>query len=164
MAVTPFWVFNGLSVTATDAVIAAIAARADVATVEDDVAEIVPLRSKPCRATPARAGAHPDCDAHAGAEHPAPIPTSPVSPRRPPDPPEPNITAVNAPALWSLGDTGQGIVVASLDSGVDVGHPDLAPRWRGGTNSWFDPYGQHPDDADGHDRARHGDDGRDGRR
>ena len=58
--------------------------------------------------------------------------------------PEPNIALVNAPALWSQGYMGQGVVVASMDSGVDVSHPDLATRWRGGTNSWFDPYGQHP--------------------
>ena len=27
--------------------------------------------------------------------------------------------------------------MAIVDSGVDVQHADLAPRWRGGTNSWF---------------------------
>ncbi|MDH3262243.1 MAG: S8 family serine peptidase, partial [Acidimicrobiia bacterium] len=58
--------------------------------------------------------------------------------------PEPNLTAVNAPALWNLGHTGQGVVVASLDSGVDLNHPDLINRYRGGSNSWFDPYNQHP--------------------
>jgi subtilisin family serine protease len=58
--------------------------------------------------------------------------------------PEPNIAMVNAPALWSQGYTGAGMVVANLDSGVDVNHPDLSTRWRGGSNSWFDPYGQHP--------------------
>jgi subtilisin family serine protease len=58
--------------------------------------------------------------------------------------PEANISVLNAPALWDQGFTGQGIVVASMDSGVDVNHPDLAARWRGGTNSWYDPYGQHP--------------------
>jgi len=54
--------------------------------------------------------------------------------------PEWNITKIRAPELWNLGYLGQGVVVASLDTGVDVEHPDLAPRWRGGTNSWFDPY------------------------
>lgn len=60
--------------------------------------------------------------------------------------------ALRAPAVWDLGNTGQGVVVANLDSGVDGSHPDLAPRWRGGTNSWFDPYGQHgtPTDLTGH--------------
>jgi subtilisin family serine protease len=58
--------------------------------------------------------------------------------------PEWNISLVNAPALWDRGFTGQGVVVASLDTGVDVTHPDLAGRWRGGTDSWYDPFGQHP--------------------
>jgi serine protease AprX len=58
--------------------------------------------------------------------------------------PEPNISLVNAPALWDQGISGQGVVVANMDTGVDVSHPDLAARWRGGSNSWFDPYGQHP--------------------
>ncbi len=59
-------------------------------------------------------------------------------------PPEPNITLVNAPSLWNLGYFGQGVVVANMDSGVDVSHPDLSSRWRAGLNSWYDPYGQHP--------------------
>ncbi len=67
--------------------------------------------------------------------------------------PEPNISLVSAPAVWNLGYTGQGVVVASLDSGVDLNHPDLVGRWRGGTNSWFDPFGEHPNspaDMSGH--------------
>ncbi len=66
---------------------------------------------------------------------------------------EPNVSLVNAPALWSQGYYGQGIVVASMDTGVDISHPDLSTRWRGGSNSWFDPYGQHPTtptDLNGH--------------
>ncbi len=50
---------------------------------------------------------------------------------------EDNIDLVGAPALWNSGYTGQGVTVAIVDSGVDVQHADLAPRWRGGTNSWF---------------------------
>ncbi|MBC7442048.1 MAG: S8 family serine peptidase [Ramlibacter sp.] len=73
--------------------------------------------------------------------------------------PEPNLATVSAPALWNLGFSGQGVVVASLDSGVDVSHPDLAGRWRGGTNSWYDPYGEHPitpTDLSGHGTATTG--------
>jgi VCBS repeat-containing protein len=66
--------------------------------------------------------------------------------------PEWNIAAVNAPSLWNLGYIGSGIVVANMDTGVDPAHPDLAGKWRGGTNSWYDPSGQHttPSDASGH--------------
>lgn len=66
--------------------------------------------------------------------------------------PEWNIDAVGAPALWSKGLTGLGTVVAGIDTGVDALHADLATRWRGGANSWYDPNGEHatPYDASGH--------------
>jgi subtilisin family serine protease len=58
-----------------------------------------------------------------------------------------NISRINAPNLWSAGIDGTGSVVASFDTGVDVNHPDLKYRWRGGAcgappdcPSWFDPY------------------------
>lgn len=65
----------------------------------------------------------------------------------------PNLTHIGAPAVWARGFTGQGVVVAVLDTGVDLNHPELAARWRGGANSWFDPYGEHPEqpvDLSGH--------------
>lgn len=67
-------------------------------------------------------------------------------------PPEWNLNAVHVPELWSLGYTGGGVVVANMDTGVDQSHPDLAGKWRGGTNSWYDPHGEHatPYDRDGH--------------
>ncbi|GIG21333.1 hypothetical protein Cch01nite_20570 [Cellulomonas chitinilytica] len=74
-------------------------------------------------------------------------------------PTEPNVARVGAPAMWAQGFTGQGVVVASMDTGVDVTHPDLASSWRGGTNSWFDPNGQHPTtptDVSGHGTATTG--------
>ncbi len=64
-----------------------------------------------------------------------------------------NVNAVGAPALWGQGFNGSGSVVAVIDSGVDVAHPDLAASYRGGSNSWFDPYGQH---ATPYDRLGHG--------
>lgn len=67
-------------------------------------------------------------------------------------PAEWNLNAIHAPELWSLGYDGTGAVVAGMDTGVDVNHPDLAGGWRGGTNSWFDPNGEHatPSDTNGH--------------
>lgn len=69
-----------------------------------------------------------------------------------PLPAEWNLAMIDAPAVWLRGIRGQGVVVASLDSGVDASHPDLAPRFRGGANSWFDPHGEHatPTDTNGH--------------
>lgn len=66
--------------------------------------------------------------------------------------PEWNLEAIRAPELWALGHTGAGVVVATMDTGVDVNHPDLSGRWRGGLNSWFDPTEEHaaPFDAHGH--------------
>ncbi len=69
---------------------------------------------------------------------------------------EDNIALVKAPDLWALGFDGQGMVVATMDSGVDIDHPDIGARWRGNDllgNSWFDPNGEHPlvpTDVDGH--------------
>lgn len=63
-----------------------------------------------------------------------------------------NLQAINASALWDLGFTGQGVVVASMDTGVDSLHPDISTKWRGGSNSWFDPHGVYtsPYDSNGH--------------
>jgi subtilisin family serine protease len=72
--------------------------------------------------------------------------------------PEPGIELVNAPDLWGMGATGSGVVVASVDTGVELTHPDLALSWRGGTNSWFDPDGVYdsPTDRNGHGTATTG--------
>ena len=63
-----------------------------------------------------------------------------------------NLTSIGVPAVWQRGITGQGVVVAVLDSGVDMSNADLSAKWRGGSNSWFDPYNEHtsPADLSGH--------------
>ncbi len=108
--IVPFWIFNGLSVTANAAVIEEIAARVDVRTVTPDAIDLLAVE---------------------------PAATEPM--------PSGNLSLIHAPEMWQMGYTGQGIVVASLDTGVDLTHPELQVRWRGGSNSWFDPYNQHPD-------------------
>ncbi len=63
-----------------------------------------------------------------------------------------NLVRIKAPNLWDRGFTGAGIVIAAMDTGADLAHPELIGKWRGGTNSWYDPNEEHaePYDADGH--------------
>jgi uncharacterized repeat protein (TIGR01451 family) len=122
---TYFWIFNGLALTATPDVILEIARRPEVAAVSPDWA-IAP---------------------------PAPPPGGDISVL---GAAEPNLTLINVPAVWALGYTGQGIVVANMDTGVgynSFSHPGLRAKWRGGSNSWYDPYGESPttpSDLNGH--------------
>ena len=45
-----------------------------------------------------------------------------------------NVTKVNADDVWEMGYTGQGIVVAVIDTGVNYNHTDIAANmWDGGT-------------------------------
>lgn len=43
-------------------------------------------------------------------------------------PPEWNLTMLGAQQLWQQGFTGQGMVVATMDTGVDAMHPDIGPK------------------------------------
>jgi PKD repeat protein len=75
-----------------------------------------------------------------------------------------NITRVNADDVWGMGYTGQSIVVANIDTGVQHDHPALYRQyrgWEGGSTydhnyNWYDPYHQGPDggtipeDVNGH--------------
>ena len=68
----------------------------------------------------------------------------------------PNVTQVQADQVWNLGYTGQGIVVAVIDGGVNYNHLDLKDHlWDGGeafpNHGWdFDANDNDPMDYDGH--------------
>lgn len=53
-----------------------------------------------------------------------------------------NLIQIGAPDLWKRGITGQQVVVANMDTGVDINHSELFSRWRAGNNSWYDPHCQ----------------------
>lgn len=69
-----------------------------------------------------------------------------------------NLSRIGALSMWNRGFTGQGVVVANLDTGVDISHPALGAKWRGGSNSWFDPFNSTtvPYDLSGHGTATMG--------
>jgi subtilisin family serine protease len=78
-----------------------------------------------------------------------------VSPDGPAAPtvPQWNLTMIGADRVWSqLGVDGSGIVVGASDSGVDGRHPALAGGFRGGDDSWYDPWNgtRVPTDHGGH--------------
>ena len=54
--------------------------------------------------------------------------------------------------MWATGDTGAGIVIGGSDTGVDGSHPALRASYRGGDDSWFDPWNHSraPVDHNGH--------------
>jgi subtilisin family serine protease len=90
----------------------------------------------------------------ASAERKAPTGNAPL-------PTEWGLDAINAPDVWAQGDTGAGITVANIDSGVDVEHPALLQHYRGyregespsNDYNWFDVSGDcdgAPCDGDGH--------------
>ena len=69
------------------------------------------------------------------------------------------VARTGAPALWARGFTGQGVVIANLDTGVRWDHAALSPRYRGWfagwarhAGNWFDPVGytDAPEDLSGH--------------
>ena len=77
----------------------------------------------------------------------------PVAAQQEPGPPvrssPAGIAAINAPDAWAVGYTGEGVLVANLDTGVDGTHPALAQRWAGVADAryaghpewaWHDPY------------------------
>jgi major intracellular serine protease len=56
-----------------------------------------------------------------------------------------------APEIWADGEKGDGIVIAVLDTGIDVDHPDLKPNIIGGRNFTAEGWGHDQfDDKNGH--------------
>ncbi|MFY1618067.1 S8 family serine peptidase [Micromonospora sp. WMMD736] len=121
----PYYLVNAVEVDGGPAVRAWLARRPEVARV---------LVSQRLRPLPAAAGQ---------SRGTAPAPTGP----------EWNIRQLGADRVWSeLGVTGAGIVVGSSDSGVDGAHPALRSGFRGGDDSWYDPWDgtRAPNDQGGH--------------
>jgi hypothetical protein len=85
---------------------------------------------------------------------PLPAEPSPLQGRpEPPDGPLWNIRMVRADQAWEAANArGAGIVIGASDSGVDGTHPALESAFRGGDDSWYDPWNAttRPTDNNGH--------------
>ncbi|MET7942930.1 S8 family serine peptidase [Streptomyces sp. NPDC005302] len=141
-----FWISNRVKITGDEALARRIAARSDVASIEADDPVLVP----------------------------DPLPGTDEVPKV--DSVEWGVDRINAPKVWNdLGIRGEGIVVGSIDTGVQFDHPALASKYRGlkvdGTYdhayNWVDFTGTCPSAApcDNHGHGTHttgtmvGDDG-----
>ncbi|RBQ21043.1 hypothetical protein DP939_08295 [Spongiactinospora rosea] len=118
---TPFWIVNAVKVTADPALAAEISALPEVAGIEPIGTAEAP------RPAP---GTRQSLTAGGGVEW--------------------NIDRIKAPRVWKkLRNRGEGIVVATIDSGVDFEHPELAAQYRGShpggrvehDYNWFDATG-----------------------
>jgi len=101
-----FYIVNAILVTGPRQIAETLAARPDVARVEGNpvIYNSLPL--------------------------PDPLTEGPSNPQAP-ETIEPGIAYTHAPDVWALGFTGQGIVVASADTGVRWTHNALKPHYRG---------------------------------
>lgn len=56
---------------------------------------------------------------------------------------EPGLKAINAHKMWELGFSGEGVIVANIDTGVEGDHAALVSNWRGNNappeQTWHDP-------------------------
>lgn len=101
----PFYIVNMIELTGDRALVVKLAARSDVARIEANpqISNLKDLISNP----------NPEMNSPQSVEW--------------------NIQKVNAPAVWAMGYTGQGVVVAGQDTGYQWDHPALKPHYRGWT-------------------------------
>lgn len=131
-AIQPYWAFNGFSCLASDEVIRQLQARRDIALVYRDVLQ---------KRIPENEKAYP-VESKDRAWH---------------------VDKVNAPAVWNYngatGYTGNGVIVAVLDTGVNYNHLDLAGSlWDGGAeypHHGYDVVNHDNDPMDDHGHGSH---------
>lgn len=130
-AVKPFWVFNGFACLASDDALHQLESRTDVAYIYyDEPRKMIPDNEKPREVTSKDNGWH--------------------------------VEQVNAPAVWNYNGTGysgNGVIVAILDTGVNYNHIDIAGSlWDGGPefpHHGYDVVNHDNDPMDDHGHGSH---------
>ncbi len=130
----PFWIVNGIAVTATVNAVRELVLRNDVDVIEVDLpVELIEPVETPV-------------ERHAPGELVRGVTITP------------GVLAIEADRVWNeLGITGVGALVANMDTGVELVHPALSARWRGNfapaAHCWRDAVGfgdPTPEDHHGH--------------
>ncbi len=134
----PFWIVNAIQVEGSLADAQALERRADVALVRADVSIMVAPQAVPASLdTRCSTDGNPVCW---------------------------NIRAIGADRVWNeFGVTGQGVTVASIDTGVLISHPALRNQYRGALGNgeydhnynWYDPQGTFPAPTDQNGHGTH---------
>ena len=134
--IEPFFIVNGIGVTATEEIAKKIATFPEVEEIlPNEMITLDVLEDEQIEAKPATNGEI-----------------------------EWNVDRVNAPEVWEMGIDGTGTVVAIMDTGVDWHHPALKHKYRGynpetgevdHTYSWYDRAEYSSEPTDGHSHGTH---------
>ncbi|MFK0173658.1 S8 family serine peptidase [Streptomyces sp. NPDC090306] len=167
---TDYWIANAVQVTGDEDLIAKLAKRSDVASIVkeqkyklDDLetadSAITGTRTNPTSAGTATTTTGTKAKAKTAGT------TGTDSSATGDDTPEWGVSDIEADKVWDkYGARGEGIVIASVDSGVQYDHPDLVAQYRGNngdgtfTNDYnfYDPSGTCPSDGTPCDNNGHG--------
>ncbi|MFD6492354.1 S8 family serine peptidase [Streptomyces sp. NPDC060188] len=141
---TDYWIANAVQVTGGQDLVEKLAKRSDVASVvKERTYKLDDVRTADTKITKSRTDSSANGD----------------------DTPEWGVSDIKADQVWDKYDTrGEGIVIASVDSGVQYDHPDLVAQYRGNNGdgtfthdyNFYDPSGTCPSDGTPCDNNGHG--------
>ncbi|MBX3051433.1 MAG: S8 family serine peptidase [Caldilineaceae bacterium] len=138
VAYRPFYIVNAMEVQGEESLAQALRARTDVGRLASNPEVALSVVDTPEDAAAAANVAAANADIN-----------NPDTANPPPDPPY-GIRYANAPVVWAMGYRGEGIVLASQDTGVDWTHPALRDQYRGWITAtqtvthpynWYDAWG-----------------------
>ncbi|MFF0139946.1 S8 family serine peptidase [Streptomyces sp. NPDC005227] len=144
-----FWIANAIQITGDEALVDELAKRSDVASIiKDQKFKLDDIETSDKKVTTSRTTSA-KTDSSATGD----------------DTPEWGIADIKADQVWNqYADRGEGIVIASVDSGVQYNHPDLVKQYRGNNGdgtfthdyNFYDPSGTCPSDGTPCDNNGHG--------